>query len=321
MRKQVIVTGNLGYLGPIVVKKLKSKGYLVVGVDIELYPAEIPFDYLPDLQVSKVDEIASYLWDPTAVVHLAGLSNDPLGDISPAMTYAVNTRMVGDIAAVFPDAKHVLASSASVYGFNDGESKNNVETDPLNPLTSYADSKVKAERVIDFINANSAMLRFATLWGDSPNFRTDLVVNAFAVEAAKSNTITPKSNAKRPLLHVEDAADAIVKVVESAREEYVGVYNICGENTQVWDIANKLGAKLNCTVNINETLKDAVVRSYHLGTFKTPHLCPAEPITLTNDEAITRLSARAAKSIDKPSRLEQYHEHLAWITERTVQEG
>lgn len=314
MRKHVIVTGNLGYLGPIVVKRLKDRGYVTVGVDIELYDAVIPYECLPEIQVAKVTDLPDYLWDPTAVVHLAGLSNDVLGEIAPSATYAVNTRMAADLTAIFNDAKHVYASSASVYGSGNPSGASS-ESDIVEPLTTYADSKVKAERLIDFINPNAALLRFATLWGDSPNFRVDTVVNAFAIEAAKTNSITPKSNAKRPLLHVSDAADAIVKVIESPREEYVGAYNVLGENAHVFDIAHKLAAKLNCEVKIDESLKDADARSYFIGTFKSPHLVPSNPITLNSDEFVNRLFATAKMNLDKWSRIADYKARLQWLAE------
>ena len=320
MRKHVIVTGNLGYLGPIVVKKLKEKGFVTVGLDVELYPSVIPFDCLPEVQITKVADLPEYLWEPTAVVHLAGMSNDILGELSPSLTYAVNTRLAADIAALFGEAKHIYASSASVYGHGNPLGSSS-ETDALDPITTYADSKVKAERLLDFINPASVALRFGTLWGDSPNFRVDTVVNAFAVEVAKGGVITPKSNSKRPILHVSDAADAIAKVVESQREEYTGVYNVAGENIQVFDIAHKLAAKLNCQVSIDESLRDADERSYFIGTFKVPHLVPENAITLNSDEHVNRLFATAKANLDKLSRISEYRQHLAWLSEVGQQEG
>ena len=180
---------------------------------------------------------------------------------------------------------------------------------------------MKAERLIDFLNSEAVSLRFGTLWGDSPNFRVDTVVNAFAVEVAKTGVIKPKSNAKRPILHVIDAADAIIKVVESQREEYSGVYNVAGENVQVFDIANKVAAKLNAKVEIDETVKDSDERSYFIGTFRTPHLSPANAITLNSDEHVNRLYATAKLNLDKRSRISEYREHLAWLSEVGQQEG
>ena len=300
MSKSVIVTGNLGYLGPLVVRKLRKEGYVVLGVDPGLFPAKIPFECVADVQVASVDQIPRAFWEPKAVVHLAAISNDPMGELNATLTYRTNVNLVAEIADMFSSAKQVLASSASVYGWSEN---NCVETDPIDPLSVYADSKVKAERVLQMITPNAAVLRFATLWGSAPNFRTDLVVNRFFIQAIKDGTIKPLSNAKRPLLHVSDAADAIVRVVAEP-EKYGGVYNVNGENTTVFDIASRVGAFANVPVVLDESVKDADNRSYHIGTFEVDHLMPLQPIKVGDEQAMNLLQFSASAYKDMPTRLE-----------------
>ena len=300
MSKSVIVTGNLGYLGPLVVRKLRKEGYVVLGVDPGFFPAKIPFECVADVQVASVDQIPRAFWEPKAVVHLAAISNDPMGELNANLTYRTNVNLVAEIADMFSSAKQVLASSASVYGWSE---KNCVETDPIDPLSVYADSKVKAERVLQMITPNAAILRFATLWGSAPNFRTDLVVNRFFIQAIKDGSIKPLSNAKRPLLHVSDAADAIAKVVAEP-DKYGGVYNVNSENTTVFDIASKVGAFANVPVVLDESVKDADNRSYHIGTFEVDHLMPLQPIKVGDEQAMNLLQFSASAYKDMPTRLE-----------------
>lgn len=300
MSKSVIVTGNLGYLGPLVVRKLRKEGYVVLGVDPGLFPAKIPFECVADVQVASVDQIPRAFWEPKAIVHLAAISNDPMGELNANLTYRTNVNLVAEIADMFSSAKQVLASSASVYGWSE---KNCVETDPIDPLSVYADSKVKAERVLQMISPNAAVLRFATLWGSAPNFRTDLVVNRFFIQAIKDGSIKPLSNAKRPLLHVSDAADAIAKVVTEP-DKYGGVYNVNSENTTVFDVASKVGAFVNVPVVLDESVKDADNRSYHIGTFEGDHLMPLQPIKVGDEQAMNLLQFSASAYKDMPTRLE-----------------
>ena len=307
MSVPIIVTGNLGYLGPIVVKKLREQGAVVLGIDPNFFEADLPYDCTPDVQVTSLDKAPRAFWEPKAVVHLAAISNDPMGDLNPTLTYNTNVTLVSEVAEAFNGAKHVLASSASVYGFTDQAAS---ETDQLGPLTAYADSKVKAERVLRMIAPNATILRFGTLWGSSPNFRTDLMVNRFAIEALTKGKIEPTSNAKRPILHIDDAAECIVKVALAHKEEWADVYNVAGENVNVFDVARKVGLAMNVDVVTDETKADVDKRSYWMGTFKVPHLAPAEPIKVGDETAMAQLAASAAKFKDQPGRVVELKQML-----------
>lgn len=308
MSRVVIVTGNRGYLGPLVVKALRDRNYLVVGVDPVIYDEDIPFAYLPDVQVAHPNGILSIFSEPKAVVHLAAISNDPMGQLAPSLTYATNVDLVAEVASLFPDAQHILASSASVYGVAQDLC---VEQSTVNPLTAYADSKVKAERLLDTIVPNGTILRFATLWGDAPNFRVDLGINHFALEAVTTNRITPTSDAKRPLLHVQDAADTIVKAIDGGKANYHGIYNVTGQNTNMFKAAETIGALLNAEVIKDESLANSDHRSYYMGTLRDPHLAPTNPRVINDAEAVQRLAACASKNRNKPSRIEELKRELA----------
>lgn len=308
MSRVIIVTGNRGYLGPLVVKALRDRNYLVIGVDPVIYDEDIPFAYLPDVQVAHPNALLSIFDRPKAVVHLAAISNDPMGELAPGLTYTTNVDLVAEVASLFPDTQHILASSASVYGVSTDLC---VEQTPLNPLTAYADSKAKAERLMDTVVPNSTILRFATLWGDAPNFRVDLGINHFALEAVTTNRIAPTSDAKRPILHVQDAADAIVKVIDGGIQNYHGIYNITGQNTSMFKAAETIGALLNAEVVKDETLANADHRSYYMGSVRDPHLIPMNPRVINDAETIQRLAACASKNRNKPSRIEELKRELA----------
>lgn len=307
MSVPIIVTGNLGYLGPIVVKKLRDQGAVVLGIDPNFYEAKLPYEYTADYQVASFDQTPRAFWEPKAVLHLAAISNDPMGEINPMLTYQTNVGLVAEIAEAMSGAKHVLASSASVYGFTDQAA---METSAFNPLSAYADSKVKAERVLRMLVPHATILRFGTLWGASPNFRTDLVVNHFAVESLTNGKIEPLSNAKRPLLHVNDAASTLVKVALGHKEEWADAYNILGENVNVFDVARKVGLAMNVDVVTDETKTDADKRSYWMGTFQNPHLIEHDFIRVGDDASMTQLAACADKFKGQPGRIEQLRSML-----------
>lgn len=308
MSRVIVVTGNRGYLGPLVVKALRDRNYLVIGVDPVIYDEDIPFAYLPDVQVAHPNGILSIFDKPKAVVHLAAISNDPMGELATGLTYTTNVDLVAEVASLFPNTQHILASSASVYGISQDIC---VEQSLLNPLTAYADSKVKAERLMDTVVPNSTILRFATLWGDAPNFRVDLGINHFALEAVTTNRITPTSDAKRPILHVQDAADAIVKAIDGGIQNYHGIYNVTGQNTSMFKAADTIGALLNSEVIKDESLANADHRSYYMGSLRDPHLCPTNPRVISDFDIIQQLAACASKNRNKPSRIEELKRELA----------
>lgn len=237
---RVLVTGNLGYIGPVVVRHLKEAGHYVVGLDTGWYvtqyagepewPHEQMFGDIRDIDGDcgyGLDRYCAHGFD--AVVHMAGLSNDPIGDLNPGLTHAINYR--GTIAWLTPGVRNVILSSCSVYGTTDGIA---TEDTPVNPLTQYADCKARVDAYASgFLSKPGewASLRLGTVFGYSPGHRLDLVVNRMVHDALTKGRVRATGNAARPLVHVEDVGRAVVHFVE--QREWHGVYNIVGDNIRM----------------------------------------------------------------------------------------
>jgi nucleoside-diphosphate-sugar epimerase len=229
---RVLVTGWAGYLGPHVVRLLRERGHYVIGLDTgwflanyaepPVYPEIAYFDDLRDFR-------RNHAFD--AVVHLAGISNDPIGDLDPDLTDRVNYAGTVELMLATESARQVFASSCSVYGTAEMADE---ETE-TGPLTAYARTKAFVDDYLSEFGVNWASLRFGTLYGYSPGHRLDLVVNRMVYDATRGRGITVYGNAARPLTHVEDAARAIVQAVESPLMR--GIYNVAGENWRMQALA------------------------------------------------------------------------------------
>lgn len=221
---KVLVIGNLGYIGPMVTKHFRAKypGVFLAGYDIGYFLQNTTFngitgDALLDVQhygdVRNFDEALLTGFD--AVIYLAAISNDPMGNAFEAPTMDINCKSAVAIAqkARSKAVKHfVFASSCSVYGFADSAPR--TETSAVNPLTAYAKSKVFAEEGLKPLAADDfhvTCLRFATACGYSDRLRLDLVLNDFVASAIADKKITILSDGTpwRPLIHVKDMARAM----------------------------------------------------------------------------------------------------------------
>lgn len=260
---KILVTGNVGYLGSILTNMLKMRGHTVHGLDngMQLSTLVNPLGlYSPEKQYNSHTDLDEPSYD--AVYHLAAISNDPMGEVDDGLTYATNVALVDYICQKYPDSRHILASSASVYGAIPSTDMAD-ELYPLNPLTAYAKSKVAAEDVVRR-HWDYSILRMGTLWGASPNFRRDIVVNAFFHEAHYSNKITPKAQARRPMLHVDDAARTMILAGYSGLWTNK-VVNVATENTTVSDIAKAVAFASGVQVDWSES-KEPDKRDYAMVT-------------------------------------------------------
>jgi nucleoside-diphosphate-sugar epimerase len=311
---RVLVTGNLGYLGPMVVQKLKDRRIYTIGLDTAWYLPTMSStsmaDYLPDEQLFvDLRSLGTFPLPQNVdvVVHLAGLSNDPMSEIDATQTKRINFYGTVRLINWYPDARHVVASSASVYGASKGGQLSS-EFDDTNPLTEYAKAKLDVDQYMSAEKKNNwASLRFGTMWGWSPNIRRDLVVNAFCWQAAKSKEVAPAQNARRPLINVKDAAEMIAASVTSG---YDGVINCSAENTTVLDIAHKVAvATESSLVPCAETNLDA--RDYWMDTTNLMEgLGYGHPfITLDNKEEIEKVFVEAKRRGESyPTRIAQLKE-------------
>lgn len=225
---RVLLTGHDGYIGRVVAPMLRGYGHEVEGLDSHLFEG---CTFGPD--TGRVAGTRSDLrdFDPVllrgfeAVVHLAAISNDPLGDLDPAITYEVNHLASVRLAQASKDAgveRFVFSSSCSLYGAADPDRMLN-EKAQFNPITPYGRSKVLVERDVAGLADDAfspTYLRNATAYGVSPRLRVDIVVNNLVGCAHATGEILVKSDGTpwRPLVHVEDIGRAIVAVLDAPRE-------------------------------------------------------------------------------------------------------
>jgi len=246
---KVLVTGHDGYIGTVLMPMLASAGHDAWGLDSYLFhtcgygPAPQPFRSVA-LDVRDVD--ASHLEGFDAVIHLAGISNDPLGDLHPSCTYDVNvvgTVRIAEAAKAAGVPRFVFSSSCSLYGAQGDDPID--EGAQFRPVTPYGESKVHGEQVLRDLaddNFSPTYLRNATGFGLSPRLRIDLVVNNLTGFAVVTGEVLLKSDGTpwRPLVHVADIANAFVVAtgapLDLVHDEAFNVGN-SRENYRIRDVA------------------------------------------------------------------------------------
>jgi nucleoside-diphosphate-sugar epimerase len=246
----ILVTGGAGYLGSVLVPKLMLRGHRVRVVDVGYFGVNHLRALKSSVELIRED-IRRVLNDAAfrdglldgcdCVIHLAAVSNDPSADLNPDLTAEVNFRSTEVLAEAARErgVRFLFSSSCSVYGEADGELD---EDGPVNPLTVYAVSKVKAERVLESLaspNWRPVILRNGTLFGYSSRMRFDLVVNIFSLYGALHNEVKVFGDGCqwRPFLHVADCARAFIHLAE-CRELAHLCYNVSHENLRVVDLVD-----------------------------------------------------------------------------------
>lgn len=265
---KIFLTGNLGYVGSVLHKRLLDNKHEVVGCDIGYFPKNWGDEELSTHKTLKKD-IRDITKEDLAgcdtICHLAGLSNDPMGEINQSLTNEINfleTIRIAKLAKEVGIQRFIFSSSCSAYGLNEDIV---TEDSELAPQTAYAKSKVNSETELMKLKEpmfSPIILRNATVYGISPNFRLDLVVNNLVGSAVSTGKIKLLSDgtAWRPLLHVEDMADAFIRCVEAPIDQIAGKFFNVGsndDNVTVLEIAEKIskiipGSKIEIAENSNK---------------------------------------------------------------------
>jgi len=246
---RVLMTGHRGYIGTLMAPFLAAAGHDVVGLDSDLFEqstfGSIPRDF-PALRKDIRDVTAQDLAGFEAVIHLAGLSNDPLGNLNPDLTYEINHRASVRLAESAKQAgvpRFLFSSSCSTYGAAGDKILD--ETAEFNPVTPYGRSKVLVEKDVAKLadkHFSPTFLRNATAYGVSPRLRFDLVLNNLVAWAMATGRVFIKSDGTpwRPIVHIEDISRAFLAVLQAPRER---VHNLAlnvgrsQENYQIRDLA------------------------------------------------------------------------------------
>lgn len=249
---KVFVTGVEGYIGALLAPMLVQRGFDVVGTDTGYYrdgwlysdPQIKSFPLFVNRDLRRITENDLRGFD--AVVHLAELSNDPLGQNKPEITFKINHQGSVELARKAKAVgvkRFVYTSSCSVYGVGSGEFLN--EQSPVNPQTTYAECKVRVERDVGKLaddNFSPVFLRNATAYGPSPRMRFDIVLNNLSALAwtTKKIAMTSDGTPWRPLVHVRDICEAIACALKAPREAIHGqIFNVGDDrdNYRVREIA------------------------------------------------------------------------------------
>jgi nucleoside-diphosphate-sugar epimerase len=246
----VLVTGHHGYIGSVAAPMLKEAGHDVTGLDTFFYEGcdliDDPLD-IPTLRADIRDITTDMLEGYDGIVHLAALSNDPLGELDQGLTRAINLHGTVELARKAKEAgvrRFVFASSCSMYGAS-GTDELMTEEAPLRPLTAYAESKVRAEEALsELADADFApiYMRNATAYGAAPRIRLDVVLNNLAAWAFTAGKVLIMSDGTpwRPLVHVRDISRAFLAVLEAPRDAvHNQAFNVGSseENYQIRDVA------------------------------------------------------------------------------------
>jgi nucleoside-diphosphate-sugar epimerase len=284
---KVLVTGHNGYIGSVLTPLLQAAGHEVSGLDTYFYKdcslhgATVD---VPSLQMDVRDVREPDLVGFDAVIHLAALSNDPLGDLDPELTYAINWRASVQLARLAKEAgvsRFLFSSSCSLYGASDDGFL--TEEAGFNPVTPYGESKIRTEEEVSLLadaNFSPTYLRNATAYGVSDRLRADLVVNNLTGYAILTGEVLIKSDGTswRPLVHIEDISRAFLAVLEAPRAlVHNEAFNVgqTAENYRIRDVAEIVRETVPGSKVTYAGGATADIRNYRVDCSKIARVLPA----------------------------------------------
>lgn len=340
---KVLITGSDGYIGSVLGPYLIDKGYDITGLDTGFYRSGWLFNngemvypsYMhKDLRNITLEDLKGF----DAVVHLAELSNDPLGKLNPEITYKINHEGSVRLAKLCKEAgieRFVYTSSCSVYGKGDDSYK--TEESEVNPQTAYAECKTRVERDVSKLadeNFSPTFLRNATAYGASPRMRFDIVLNNLSGLAWTTGVIEMISDGMpwRPLVHIRDISKAVWRVLEAPQDiVYNEIFNVgdTEENFRVKEIAETVGEVFTgCELSFGKDTGDN--RSYRVSFDKISSELPGfsceytsrdgakelfevfQKIDLEEEEFLARPYTRL-KQLKHLLKTEQVNKDLYWV--------
>ncbi len=276
---RVLVTGNRGYIGSVLVPLVLNNDYEVTGLDTGLYEGGglynenlASINYIKqDIRNIKKEELVGF----DAIVHLAELSNDPLGQLAPQITYKINHEGACHLAKLAKASgikRFIYISSCSVYGIAEGIVD---ELSPISPQTVYAECKALVEKELNKLaddDFSPTFLRSATVYGASPQLRFDTAINNLCGLAwtSKEIKLTSDGSPWRPFIHVEDLCRVIIELLSIERNKiHNQVFNLgkSEHNYQIKDVAHAIGSVFSeCEISFGA--KDPDNRSYQVSCDK-----------------------------------------------------
>jgi nucleoside-diphosphate-sugar epimerase len=261
-RKRITITGGSGYIGSVLSQLLVMNGYKVRILDRFFFGNTVPESaFIEKVKIDSRNLSSDLLDESYAVLDLAAISNDPAGELDPVKTLDINyraRRRLQELASDSKVEKYILASSCSVYGFQEGILD---ENSPTNPLTTYAEANIRAEEsALQLLEKGTDMsvtlFRQATMYGLSPRMRFDLAINGMTLGLWENGSIPMLRDGKqwRPMIHVRDTSKAFIAALDADKDKINGERFNVGSNEQNYQImqcgelvANGLGKQFEYT--------------------------------------------------------------------------
>ena len=227
---RILLTGNNGYIGTVLTNELIKRKYEIVGFDIDYFYdcnlVECNSKLIKHIRKDIRTIIDTDLDEIDAVIHLAGLANDPLGELNPKLTKEINfnsTLSLAEICKKKGIQRFIYASSQSMYGISDNKEELDEDKSLKNPVTAYAKTKWEAEKRLKDMNDDNftvVMFRPSTVFGVSPRLRCDIVYNSFVACAYTTGKIEILSDGSpfRPVIHIQDLCNALISGIEAPKE-------------------------------------------------------------------------------------------------------